>query len=129
MNLSRRRFLIGASAVAAAAVIKANIPPAAIEPGAYISEPPAWVPKGWLIPQGQSVSRVLFPRLFEALGDSFGEAGTTAFRLPDLTTEIPALRTVNQIMGTRFQYLICADDNPDRNMPVGAILPFAVPEA
>lgn len=116
MNLSRRRFLIGASAVAATAVIKANIRPAAIEPGAYLTEQPAWVPEGWLLPRGQMVSRATYPRLFAALGEAFGEASPIGFRLPDF----PQRQTDTYSV----EFLISTDDNPDTAMPVGAIMAF-----
>lgn len=86
MNLSRRKFLLGVSAAAAAAVAKANLPSMPIEPGAYLSEQPAWVPEGWLYPDGRHLLRSQYPRLFAAIGTHWGSDGPLTFRMPDLRT-------------------------------------------
>lgn len=82
MNLSRRRFLTGASATAAAVVIAANVPKAAVQLGAYLDEQPAWVPKGWLLPDGRALLRTRYPELFEVMGSTYG-GGPLTFNLPD----------------------------------------------
>ena len=41
-------------------------------------------PAGWLLCQGQTVSRAAYARLFAAIGVQYGAGdGTTTFRLPD----------------------------------------------
>ena len=42
-------------------------------------------PSGWLLCQGQAVSRTTYAELFKAIGTSFGAGdGSTTFNLPDL---------------------------------------------
>lgn len=43
------------------------------------------VPDGWLICQGQSVSKITYPALWHLLGDTYGASGLSTFRLPDLS--------------------------------------------
>ena len=48
------------------------------------------VPSGWLLCDGQAVSRPLFSRLFSAIGTSYGAGdGSTTFNVPDLRAKIP----------------------------------------
>lgn len=43
------------------------------------------VPSGWLAADGSAVSRTIYPRLFTAIGTTYGVGdGTTTFNLPDL---------------------------------------------
>jgi hypothetical protein len=45
-------------------------------------------PAGWLICDGSAVSRTAFPKLFAAIGTTYGAGdGATTFLLPDLTTD------------------------------------------
>jgi len=46
-------------------------------------------PAGWLICDGSSVSRALYPELFEVLGTHFGTADASTFKLPDLRRRFP----------------------------------------
>ena len=42
-------------------------------------------PTGWLLCNGQAVSRTSYPRLFEAIGTTYGQGdGSTTFNVPDL---------------------------------------------
>src|SRR6056297_1078224 len=42
-------------------------------------------PQGWLFCNGQTVTRVAYPELFSAIGETFGEGdGSTTFAVPDL---------------------------------------------
>lgn len=53
----------------------------------WFSETP---PQGWLLCQGQEVSRTSYPRLWDILGDTWGAGnGTTTFNLPDLRGVVP----------------------------------------
>lgn len=82
--ISRRFFLRGASA---AAVVAATVTPAkvAIDLVMPAVEPiPAWCPPGFLPCDGRPLSRLMYPRLFAVMGNAYGDAGPTTFRLPDL---------------------------------------------
>jgi microcystin-dependent protein len=42
-------------------------------------------PNGWLVADGSEVSRIEYPLLFQAIGETYGAGnGSTTFRLPDL---------------------------------------------
>jgi microcystin-dependent protein len=63
------------------------VPPAASEvwePGDLKPTARATAPAGWLLAQGQAVSRATFKALFEAIGTTFGVGdGSTTFNVPD----------------------------------------------
>lgn len=80
MNITRRFLLWGAAAVAAVQTIKPVA--AAMSPAA--TPLPSWVPNGWLPCWGQSVSRKEYPRLFAAIGETYGAPDAERFNLPDL---------------------------------------------
>ena len=48
----------------------------------------ATVPAGWLLANGQSLLRSDYPRLFAALGTTFGAADSTHFTLPDMRGKV-----------------------------------------
>lgn len=51
-------------------------------------------PAGWLLLNGQAVSRSAYPALFEILGTTYGEGdGTDTFNLPDLRGRMPVGKT------------------------------------
>ena len=53
--------------------------------GAIISYGGSTPPKGWLLCDGQAVSKDFYPDLFEAIGNAWGRGdGTATFNLPDL---------------------------------------------
>lgn len=53
--------------------------------GAIMSYGGATAPSGWLLCQGQAISRVTYADLFDAIGTTFGSGdGSTTFNLPDL---------------------------------------------
>lgn len=122
MKMDRRAFLRGVSAVAAAAVVRANLPPEPIAPGAYVLAQPEWVPRGWLLLQGQELSRAAFPRLFAVLGEQFGSGdGVTTFNLPDFGPSPhlgPGYFALSDLMAT--------DEEPRTDCPPGTIRTFAV---
>jgi microcystin-dependent protein len=48
------------------------------------------VPQGWLLCNGQQVSRTTYANLFAAIGDAHGNGdGSTTFHLPDLRGQVP----------------------------------------
>lgn len=50
----------------------------------------ATAPTGWLLCQGQAVSRTEYADLFKAIGTAFGEGdGSTTFNVPDLREAVP----------------------------------------
>ncbi len=50
----------------------------------------ATAPTGWLLCQGQTVSRTTYAALFAAIGTAFGVGdGSTTFGLPDMRGEFP----------------------------------------
>ena len=81
MIISRRNLLISASATAAFAVAKANAPIPALE--SLVESRPAWLPEGFMLPNGQTLSRLMYPDLYAVIGNMYG-GGPTTFKLPDL---------------------------------------------
>ena len=54
-------------------------------------------PTGWLLCEGQSVSRATFARLFDAIGTTYGSGdGSTTFTLPNLQGRVPVGRDTTQ---------------------------------
>jgi len=50
----------------------------------------SFLPNGWLVCQGQAVSRSSYPDLFEIIGTQYGPGdNTTTFNLPDLRSRLP----------------------------------------
>lgn len=79
----------------------------------WFSETP---PQGWLLCQGQEVSRTSYPRLWDILGDTWGAGnGTTTFNLPDLRGVVPVgkstdveFNTLSKKFGTKTHTLTAA---------------------
>lgn len=46
-------------------------------------------PEGWLLCNGKEVSRAAYAELFKVLGTSVGAAGSSSFKIPDLTGRFP----------------------------------------
>jgi microcystin-dependent protein len=60
-------------------------------------------PTGWLLCEGQAVSRTIFARLFDAIGTTYGTGdGSTTFTLPNLRGRVPVGRDTTQ---TEFDVL------------------------
>jgi microcystin-dependent protein len=60
-------------------------------------------PAGWLLCEGQAVSRTTFARLFDAIGTTYGAGdGSTTFTLPNLRGRVPVGRDTTQ---TEFDVL------------------------
>lgn len=78
-ELSSRRLIVhGASQVA-------GIPSGTVAMTARTT-----APAGWLLCQGQAVSRTDYPALFAALGTTYGAGdGSTTFNLPDMRGRVP----------------------------------------
>lgn len=56
-----------------------------VPPGTVAGFAGANVPAGWLVANGDDVSRTQYPALFAAIGTTYGEGnGSTTFKLPDL---------------------------------------------
>lgn len=50
----------------------------------------ATAPWGWLLCQGQAISRTTYAELFNVIGTSFGEGdGSTTFNIPDMRESVP----------------------------------------
>ena len=63
---------------------------AANEAGTVVMTARATAPTGWLLCQGQNVSRTTYAALFAAIGTTYGVGdGTTTFGLPDLQARFP----------------------------------------
>ncbi|MBS5518541.1 MAG: tail fiber protein [Clostridiales bacterium] len=59
--------------------------------------PGSTAPEGWLLCNGQAVSRTTYANLFSVLGTTYGQGdGSTTFNVPDLTGRVP--------MGTNGTY-------------------------
>lgn len=61
----------------------------AVPVGAVIAFAGQNAPEGWLLCQGQSLSRTQYPRLFAAIGVQYGAASNSQFSLPDMRTRVP----------------------------------------
>lgn len=121
MNITRRFLLWGAAAVAAVQTIKPVA--AAMSPAA--TPLPSWVPNGWLPCWGQSVSRKEYPRLFAAIGETYGAPDAERFNLPDLRPELPVspMVAVENIISTGKL------DHVGGALPAGSVVHFAAPTA
>ena len=66
-------------------------------PGIIELWPGSTAPEGWLLCNGQAVSRTTYANLFSVLGTTYGQGdGSTTFNVPDLTGRVP--------MGTNGTY-------------------------
>lgn len=58
--------------------------------GSIVSYGGATAPSGWLLCQGQAISRTIYAELFAVIGTAYGSGdGSTTFNLPDLRETIP----------------------------------------
>jgi len=53
-------------------------------PGTLVAYMGTTAPDGWLLCQGQSVSRTLYNNLYTVIGNASGSADTASFNVPDL---------------------------------------------
>lgn len=59
-------------------------------PGAIQIWPGSTAPAGWLLCNGQAISRATYANLFGVLGSTYGQGdGSTTFNVPDLTGRVP----------------------------------------
>ena len=59
-------------------------------PGIIELWPGSTAPEGWLLCNGQAVSRTTYANLFSVLGSTYGQGdGSTTFNVPDLTGRVP----------------------------------------
>jgi microcystin-dependent protein len=70
---------------AGAANVDGLLPPGSITMWAGTVSPPA----GWLICDGTSKARTLYPDLFAAIGTTFGSVDGSSFTLPNMTGKVP----------------------------------------
>jgi microcystin-dependent protein len=73
-------------------------------------------PTGWLLCEGQAVSRTTFARLFDAIGTTYGNGdGSTTFTLPNLKGRVPVGRDTSQ---TEFDVL--GESGGDKTVAINA---------
>lgn len=61
--------------------------------GTIVQTARSTAPTGWLLCQGQAVSRTTYSNLFLAIGTTYGTGdGSTTFNIPDLQTRVPVGR-------------------------------------
>src|SRR5574337_1130553 len=64
--------------------------------GAVLMFAGASVPSGWLLCNGQAVSRTTYANLFAAIGTTFGTGdGSTTFNVPNFETKIPRMQAAS----------------------------------
>ena len=68
-----------------------------IPAGAVMYVAGSLIPKGFILSQGQEVSRTTYAELYAAIGDTYGDGdGSTTFNLPDMRDAVP----VGQSLGS-----------------------------
>lgn len=79
-------------------------------------------PTGWLLCQGQSLSRATYPRLFAVIGVTYGTGGaSTHFSLPDMRGRVPVARAVSGTFSTlgdkggAEKHRLTIDEMPNHN--------------
>lgn len=116
---SRRSFLKGIAATLAVSASGASlvIPEAAASPNS--------IGPGWLLCDGQAVSREIYRELFAALGTAYGSGdGNSTFNLPDCRGRSP-----DGFNWPRYdeQQVVVAINPRQADLPAGNIQHFAVP--
>lgn len=56
-------------------------------------------PSGWLLCQGQSLSRSVYANLFAEIGTTYGSTGSATFSLPDLQDRVPLGKGAARALG------------------------------
>ena len=86
-------------------------------------------PSGWLLLQGQTVSRTTYSALYAVLGTLYGAGdGSTTFRLPNLKGSVPVgldaaqteFATLGQSGGEKAHALTAAENGPHTHGPLTA---------
>lgn len=81
---------VNANFEAAEDEINDNLRPGAHEAGDLKASARSSAPSGWLLCEGQAVSRATYASLFTAIGTSYGAGdGSTSFNVPDLRGRVP----------------------------------------
>ena len=114
MNLSRRGFLGGLLATAAISASGAAI---------VIPQAPEFAgDTGWLLCNGQAISRTAYPRLFEVIQYAYGGDGDS-FNLPDMRSRFDAVVTETAVRPIgEIVYAINPEHRPIT--PVGQMMAF-----
>ena len=87
--LATARVNAGSAVVNVLTDVRTSVP-AADQPGDMKMTARATPTDGWLLCQGQTISRATYAALFDAIGTSYGAGdGSTSFDLPDLRTRFP----------------------------------------
>jgi len=70
-----------------------------LPPGMITQFVGANAPYGWLVCNGQSVSKELYPDLFAVIGTIYGPSTLTNFTLPDFRDRVPVGNSTNYALG------------------------------
>lgn len=72
-----------------------------VAPGIVLPFAGGSVPSGWLLCNGQTVSRTTYSNLYAAIGDTWGDGdGSTTFEVPDLRDSVPVGVSASKALGT-----------------------------
>lgn len=119
--LNAVNYLIQATKTNLQATIKALVPAGVVAEYGGVN-----APAGWLLCQGQAVSRTDYADLFAAIGTKYGEGdGSTTFNLPDARDAFP--QGANGNLGTAIEaglpnitgeILTTSDNNASKTLPL-----------
>lgn len=88
--------------IASTAFVQSRVQEFAIPSGGVAMWAGSTAPEGWLLCQGQAVSRTAYASIFTAIGESWGVGdGSTTFNLPDMRESAPVgVGTYSAVAGT-----------------------------